>query len=59
MPNLGVRVEDRGKGQESVWKFEDREFLLKEISEKKKAKLMEEEKKRERKELELKKVPLP
>jgi cysteinyl-tRNA synthetase len=30
LPNLGVRLEDRTKGQPSLWKYEDREVLLKE-----------------------------
>ncbi len=32
LPHLGVRLEDRGKGVDSIWKFEDKEILLKEIS---------------------------
>ena len=30
LPNLGVRIEDKGKGEKSVWKFFDKEEYLKE-----------------------------
>jgi len=30
LPHLGVRLEDRAKGQEAIWKYEDKEVLLKE-----------------------------
>ena len=30
IPNLGVRIEDKGKGEKSVWKFFDKEEYLKE-----------------------------
>ena len=34
LPYLGVRLEDRGKGQASIWKYEDKAVLLKERDEK-------------------------
>jgi len=34
LPNLGIRLEDKQKGQASVWKYEGRETLLKEKQEK-------------------------
>jgi hypothetical protein len=30
LPHLGIRLEDRAKGQEAIWKYEDKEVLLKE-----------------------------
>ena len=30
LPHLGVRLEDRAKGQEAIWKYEDKDILLKE-----------------------------
>lgn len=58
LPHLGIRLEDRGKGVESIWKFEDKDVLLKEIQDKIAEKQRKEEEKRARKELELKKVNL-
>jgi hypothetical protein len=31
LPHLGIRLEDRSKGQESIWKFDDKDLILKEI----------------------------
>lgn len=28
LPELGIRLEDKGKGQQSIWKYEDKEVLL-------------------------------
>lgn len=56
LPNLGIRLEDRGKGVESIWKYEDKEVLLKEIQAKALEKQRKEEEKRKRKEIEIKKV---
>lgn len=28
LPFLGIRLEDRGKGQEAIWKLDDKEQLL-------------------------------
>jgi hypothetical protein len=30
LPHLGIRLEDRAKGQEAIWKYEDKQVLLKE-----------------------------
>ena len=30
LPFLGIRLEDRGKGQDSIWKLEDKDVLIKE-----------------------------
>ncbi len=30
LPALGIRIEDRQKGFETIWKYEDKEVLLKE-----------------------------
>jgi cysteinyl-tRNA synthetase len=38
LPHLGVRLEDRGKGVDSIWKFAEPEVILKEIEDKIKAK---------------------
>ena len=27
LPMLGIKLEDRGKGQPSIWKFEDKQVL--------------------------------
>lgn len=35
LPNLGVRLEDKKKGEPSLWKFASREEILKEIETKK------------------------
>ena len=29
LPYLGIRLEDKGKGNPSIWKIEDRETLIK------------------------------
>lgn len=59
LPNLGVRIEDRAKGQPSLWKYEDREVLLKERQAKIADKQKKEEEKRLRKEEETKKRSTP
>lgn len=59
LPTLGVRLEDRAKGQEAVWKYEDKEVLLKEKEAKAQEKLRKEEEKRAKAELELKKKSTP
>jgi len=56
LPNLGIRLEDRGKGVESIWKYEDKDVLLKERESKIKEKARKEEEKKLKKELDLKKV---
>jgi len=43
LPHLGVRLEDRAKGQPAIWKYEDKAVLLKE----REAKIREREKKEE------------
>jgi hypothetical protein len=59
LPHLGVRLEDRGKGQEAIWKYEDKEVLLKERENKLKEKEKKEEEKRIRKEEEIRKKSTP
>lgn len=56
LPNLGIRLEDRSKGVESIWKYEDKEVLLREREQKALEKAKKEEEKIAKKELELKKV---
>lgn len=56
---MGIRLEDRGKGVDSIWKYENKEVLLKEREQKIQEKLKKEEEKRQRQELELKKVNNP
>ena len=55
LPHVGVRLEDRAKGQEAIWKYEDKEVLLKERQAKINEKEKKEEEKRKRKEEETKK----
>ena len=50
LPHHGVRIEDRAKGQAAVWKYEDKEVLLKERNAKIQEKENKEEEKRRRKE---------
>lgn len=45
LPHLGIRLEDRGKGQASIWKYEDKDILLKE----REAKIQEKERKEQEK----------
>jgi len=45
LPNIGVRIEDKGKGEKSVWKFFDKEEYLKE---KEKEKELKENKKKQK-----------
>ena len=59
LPHLGVRLEDRAKGQEAIWKYEDKEVLLKERDAKIREKEKKEEEKRKRKEEETKKKGTP
>mmetsp|Transcript_9788 Transcript_9788/g.16481 ORF Transcript_9788/g.16481 Transcript_9788/m.16481 type:complete len:152 (+) Transcript_9788:1476-1931(+) len=59
LPYLGIRLEDKGKGQDSIWKFEDKEKLIKEREQKIAEKEKKEEEKRLRKELDLKKKSTP
>lgn len=59
LPHLGIRLEDRAKGQEAIWKYEDKEVLLKEREAKINEKQKKEEEKRKRKEDELKKKSTP
>lgn len=30
LPHLGIRLEDRSKGVNAIWKYEDKDVLLKE-----------------------------
>lgn len=59
LPYLGVRLEDRAKGQEAIWKYEDKEALIKERESKIREKEKKEEEKRKRKEDEIKKRSTP
>jgi phosphoenolpyruvate synthase/pyruvate phosphate dikinase len=59
LPHLGIRLEDRAKGQEAIWKYEDKEVLLKEREAKIHEKEKKEEEKRKRKEDEIKKKSTP
>jgi cysteinyl-tRNA synthetase len=55
LPYLGIRLEDKGKGKDSVWKCEDKEKLIAERDSKLAAAAKKEEEKRLREELALKK----
>lgn len=59
LPHLGVRLEDRAKGQDAIWKYEDKDVLLKERENKIKEKEKKEEEKRLRKEEETRKKSTP
>jgi cysteinyl-tRNA synthetase len=59
LPHLGVRLEDRAKGQPALWKYEDREVLLKERQAKIADREKKEEEKRKRKEEETRKKSTP
>lgn len=59
LPHLGVRLEDRAKGQQAIWKYEDPEVLLKEREAKIRDREQKEEEKRRRKEEEVKKKSTP
>ena len=54
LPNLGVRIEDKGKGEKSVWKIFDKEEYLKEKEKEKELK----ENKKKQKEAEAKEIEL-
>lgn len=54
LPFLGIRLEDRQKGQNAIWKLEDKEELIRERQKKVDAKAKAEEEKRVKKELEIK-----
>lgn len=53
---MGIRLEDRGKGVDAIWMYENKEVLLKEKEAKLREKEKKEEEKKQKKELELKKV---
>ncbi len=55
LPFLGIRLEDKGKGQPSLWKYEDSKVLIQERETKLAEKAKKEAEKAARKELELKK----
>lgn len=59
LPHLGVRLEDRAKGQDAIWKYEDREVLLRERAEKIKEKEAKELEKKRRKEEDTRKKSTP
>lgn len=59
LPYLGIRLEDRAKGQSAIWKLEEKEVLIKERENKIKDKLRKEEEKRLIAELNLKKKSTP
>ena len=55
LPNLGIKIEDKGKDEESVWKFYDKEQFIKEKEKQKELKEAQKQKKeKEAKERELK-----
>ena len=56
LPYLGIRLEDRAKGQPSYWKLADKNVLIQELLNKEQEKQKAEEAKRAKKELDLKKV---
>lgn len=56
---MGIRLEDRAKGQASIWKYENKEVLLKERLDKVRDKERKEEEKRKKKEEEVKKKSTP
>lgn len=59
LPKLGIRLEDKGKGNPAIWKLADRNELIKEIEKKKADKKKKEDEQRAKKELELKKKSTP
>lgn len=59
LPYLGIRLEDRGKGQESIWKLEEKEILIKERENKLSEKSRKEEEKKQKAALDLKKKSTP
>ena len=63
LPVLGLLIEDKGKGQESIWKYQDPQELLKEMQAKREAKEAEkakkEQAKKEREALQLKQNSTP
>jgi hypothetical protein len=46
LPYLGIRLEDKGKGYDSIWKFDDREKLIKKRESALEDKIKKEEEKR-------------
>ena len=59
LPHLSIRLEDRAKGQDAIWKYEDKAVLLKERADKILEKERKEEEKRKRKEEETRKKSTP
>ena len=59
LPYLGIQLEDKGKGEDSIWKHEDKEILLAQRQKKIDEKLKKEQEKQAKKELELKKKSTP
>ena len=59
LPFIGIRLEDKGKGQPSLWKYEDKEILIKERENKIAEIEKKEREKAEKKALELKKKSTP
>jgi len=59
LPFIGIRLEDKGEGNESIVKFDDPERLIKKRQQAIEEKLKKEEEKRLRKEMELKKKSTP
>jgi hypothetical protein len=55
LPHLGIKIEDKKPGVPAVWKFVDKDILIKEIEDKKAEKLAKEKAKAEKAALELKK----
>lgn len=59
LPNLGIRLEDKGKGQPAVWKKEDPAALKADILKKEEEKLLKAEEKKKKAADELKKKMTP
>lgn len=55
LPYLGIQLEDKGKDEDSIWKYENKEILIKQREQKLAEKLKKEEEKRARAALDLKK----
>lgn len=54
LPYLGIQLEDKGKDEDSIWKYEDKEVLIKKCEDKIKEKAKKDEEKRAKAELVLK-----
>ena len=55
LPYLGIQLEDKGKDEDSIWKYEDKAVLIAALEAKQAAKLKKEQDKQAKKEADLKK----